>query len=1212
MRPALSRPVKTVVLVGMLWVMGVSMGRSAAPPGAPPGAPPAAPAAAPAVPPQGEGAAGEKDKSLREQSIYIPYEKLRKVFEKEGRGVFLPYEKFRELWDAAQARRETAAEPKPPVGALITEIDNEATASKDVVRVRAVMKIEVLGEGWNEVPLRLADTAITEATLGGQPARILSAGAAGYKLLVEKKGKGPETLELVLQYAKAVARAPGQNSVAFEAPQAPVNRWKVRIPEAGVKVNLHPLIAATEVVATAPQPKPEPPPATPAEKKPESAEKKPEPTAPKPGEKKPEPASAKPAENPQETVVLAFVGAAPTVRIEWTPKAEGAAGLEALATVQAEQQVSIHEGGTRTRTLLAYTISRAELRQVSVEVPADQKVVNVFDANVRQWSVEQAGAVQKITVQLFEAARQSQNVIVELEKYAREGKQPDLAVPVVRAVGVGRQQGVVVVQIAEGIRAEVVRSGGLLQLDAAELPPALAKGAWAFSYRYATVPYDLQLSIEKVQARILVDSLVEAELLPERLSMDLLAIYTVERAGVFRLELDVPAGFEVRQVRGRKAAGAEEAQVESHHLEGKDKTRLIVNLGRKAFGKVGLEVQLHKELHEPDLLSPTGTPAKIPLPLPAVAAETAERASGRLIVWAPESLQVNHDKTDAFRSVSIKEAMEGMEPARPQKAPGCRAVLSFVYTQKPGSLPLTAERRKPQVTVRQFLLAQVKEGEIEYRATFFYSVLYSGVKSLRIDLPAELAPEVQNLSRATLRHETIQPAPAKLDNGYVAWSFTGESELLGDGKIELTWKRNIGQLAVESSVPVPVPWLKPRLVDQAWGQIVVAKAETIDVQDDPKQQKGLRGIDPQRDLMPGASAPGAARAWEFHDGEDWQLALLATRYRLEEIKHTSIERGLVRLVVTGSEKVIVQALYRLRSAEQRLVIRLPAEAKIDVQPQVNGKSVTLEVGQQGEFYLPLVNVGSDDKEPALLELRYGHPMPPGGRRLEYPHFPQDPAVQKVYLAVYLPEGTALLGHGGPWTEEYDWRLDSWGHWRPLSRPSDTELAAWISEGLKPGIKQDPFPTHGRMYVFSALRPAAPDESSADDGALAVRRMDQTALRGLVFGAILAAGLVLLAACVRTRGFAAGTLVAVLILCGVFLPTLARQVLNGTLAAALAIVVLVWLGWYFARTRPRSRVPCGPAAAAAVAGAAPPGSSPFSPPAASAAPSDQEEGGPSHA
>ncbi len=72
-------------------------------------------------------------------------------------------------------------------------------------------------------------------------------------------------------------------------------------------MNLHPLIAATEV----------------------------------PAEKKPEGDAAKKAD---ETVVLAFVGAAPTVRIDWTPKAEGATGLAAVASVQAEQQVWINEG----------------------------------------------------------------------------------------------------------------------------------------------------------------------------------------------------------------------------------------------------------------------------------------------------------------------------------------------------------------------------------------------------------------------------------------------------------------------------------------------------------------------------------------------------------------------------------------------------------------------------------------------------------------------------------------------------------------------------------------------------------------------------------------------------------------------------------------------------------------------------------------------------
>ena len=259
-----------------------------------------------------------------------------------------------------------------------------------------------------------------------------------YRLLIEKKGKQPESMELNLEYARAISRMPGQNSVSFQAPQAPVSRWRIVIPQAGVKVNLFPLIAATEV---------------PAEAKPEAATGK----------------------KPDETVVLAFVGAAPLVRIDWTPKAEGATGLAAMASVQTEQQLWLSEGVVRTRATLNYSISRAELGQLVIDVPADQKVVNVFDANVRQWSVEPVEGRQRITAELFEPAKASQQVIVELEKFAAEKAKDTVAAPVVKAVGVGRQQGVIVVQVAESLRAEAAKTSGLLQVDAGELPAALRR-----------------------------------------------------------------------------------------------------------------------------------------------------------------------------------------------------------------------------------------------------------------------------------------------------------------------------------------------------------------------------------------------------------------------------------------------------------------------------------------------------------------------------------------------------------------------------------------------------------------------------------------------------------------------------------------------------------------------------------------------------------------
>ena len=89
------------------------------------------------------------------------------------------------------------------------------------------------------------------------------------------------------------------------------------------------------------------------------------------------------------------------------------------------------------------------------------------------------------------------------------------------------------VALPESLRAEVATSTGLIQEEAGAAGSPGYRGAnWAFVYRYATVPFELTLAVEKVQPQITVDSLVEAVLLPDRLTLDLTAVYTIEKAGV--------------------------------------------------------------------------------------------------------------------------------------------------------------------------------------------------------------------------------------------------------------------------------------------------------------------------------------------------------------------------------------------------------------------------------------------------------------------------------------------------------------------------------------------------------------------------------------------------------------------------------------------------------------------------------------------------------
>ena len=237
------------------------------------------------------------------------------------------------------------------------------------------------------------------------------------------------------------------------------------------------------------------------------------------------------------------------------------------------------------------------------------------------------------------------------------------------------------------------------------------------------------------------------------------------------------------------------------------------------------------------------------------------------------------------------------------------------------------------------------------------------MKSLRIDVPADVAPLLRNTTPG-IHEKTIDPPPADLEKNMVAWSLTGEGELLGDGQIDLVWEKKLDKLDVGKALEVTVPRLVPRGVDRAWGQIVLAKAETLDFQE-AEDLKGLRPIDPQRDLTTPVS--GAARAFEFYD--EWTLPVTVTRYELEEVKRTSIDRAVCRMVLTPAGEIAVQAVYRIRSVRPRLTVQLPAEAKPDIDPfRINGQPVTLQKGQGDALVVPLVTASAE--EPFVLEIRY--------------------------------------------------------------------------------------------------------------------------------------------------------------------------------------------------------------------------------------------------
>lgn len=1074
-----------------------------------------------------EDAKTSSDVIYREQTIYVPYEKLRSVFETEGRGVFLPYDEFRKLWDATRANSEIPPKPKPeksPVVAMITETENIAKINGDLVEVTASIKYDLLEPGWHQLPLRLQKTAIIEAKIGEKPAQILGNSEEGYKLLVGHKDEEPVRGELTLKFAKSIEKSPGRNSVSFDVPQAPLSRWEFHASDSGVKVDFVPMIAASEI---------------PVE------------------------------QGGTETVFQAFAGPAPTVQIAWTPKSEGATGLEALANVQSLQRMIIEEGVTRNSIRLNYTVSRAQLDQLAVEVPEGQKIIGVIDDNVRSWNIVQGEKSQIIQVELFEPTKSKQSLTIELEKFIPVTDSLVIDVPRVKVVGVGGHQGILGIDVVSGLACEPKKVSGLIQIDPSELPQTLKIGENGFAYRLTAPTYDLELAVEKEKPRIFAKSQVSAQLDSQHISMDVLSRYRVEKAGVFQLLYDIPADFTITNISIQPSGSRENKTtstvIEGHQLsdvpqtEGKPAMkRLTVNLSRKALGEFDLRIMLNFPLKHPELSGPTEKTEKsveLKIVPPTVATEGVVQKEGIFIITARNDFRITPTGMIGMQGIPFDQIGDKWI------SPPVEGNFAYVFAQEQPELSLQFMRRTPQVTIKQVLASRIEDGVAKFTDKIYYDVLYSGVKSIRIDVPKSIARQLRNQTKE-IRDTVLVPQPEDMAEEYEAWSFASDSELSGNGIITLTWEEQLPQLLDGKSVEIGIPRLIPQDVFRSWGQILLTKAETVDLSSSDTNE-GLRQIDPQHDIDARDRLSDAAYAFAFHN--DWKLSLLATRYELQEVKRASIECGVIRAVLTRANTISVQAIYRIQSVKQRLPITIPEGSKFDVEPKINGMSVTLETDATGRYLIPLTSTVPN--KPFLLELRYTQKKSgnSGERKkfseqetLTIPVFPDEPAVQHVYLAVYVPEEYALTAHRGAYSKNFEPSPSpSTNRVDVDNTPSIDSLIYNVQQGTSQLISSlVDFPVDGTPYLFSAIQP-----DPAKGTLLKIKILKLSIANTLCFLIILGIAIGLVRCSWRIRGFTVFLLLAAFSVFALFAPTFAAivAVLTGT-SWAIMLGLLLWVFW----------------------------------------------------
>ena len=111
---------------------------------------------------------------VREKTVYVPYEKLKEIFEKEGRGIFLPYEEFLELWRKAHPAPPEPPPDEAPAPAVIRGGTYTGSVSNDIVRFTVTFQIDALKKGWSEIAIPLKGVALENVTVS-RPDALFSA-----------------------------------------------------------------------------------------------------------------------------------------------------------------------------------------------------------------------------------------------------------------------------------------------------------------------------------------------------------------------------------------------------------------------------------------------------------------------------------------------------------------------------------------------------------------------------------------------------------------------------------------------------------------------------------------------------------------------------------------------------------------------------------------------------------------------------------------------------------------------------------------------------------------------------------------------------------------------------------------------------------------------------------------------------------------------------
>ncbi len=579
-----------------------------------------------------------------------------------------------------------------------------------------------------------------------------------------------------------------------------------------------------------------------------------------------------------------------------------------------------------------------QLKEVVIEIPDGLMVGNVASSEIDTWRFD---AKQKtLTVTMQRPQTRDFELTIMTQRGVKTYPQ-DLVLESILVRGAASTVGEIGYGFGADSQPDNAKVTDLLEINIADFDAALLKSARDLqprfilhkAYRYGQKRGKINLRVAAVAPEIRVQSQQTIRLTDERMSLQVEALASITRAGVFELKFYVPEGLTVESING---SALRDWSV--NEMKGKKLATIFLN--GKTMGQQRFTITMLGEAPKIDADSKKWD-------VPRWLLENVSRQRGALTLIPDHGIRL--------RVVDRKHASQVDSRNNTEKNKGS---LAFRLLQKDWEISLNVQQLDPWITAEILQQVNVREGLTKHWMNIHYNVEHAVVKQFQLRIPG-----VGKEQTSTLRAS----GPAVKEIVHLKddiWQINLRRGMIGNVPVQIGYQ-DLTLRDGDEEVISPIQLLDSK---QSVHYTAVRVPSRLEVRgSEIREWRSFDWANVPTKLYNLSDRSEPSLCYRVVDAKK-SMPLTVKRHSMAGTLKLRVESGEMRTMFSSGGSALSRLSLAINVAEKSsLRISLPTGAEL-FNVIVNGKSA--EVVKEGDAYWFLVSEAINDNEPAKVQITY--------------------------------------------------------------------------------------------------------------------------------------------------------------------------------------------------------------------------------------------------